>query len=767
MGTQKKQFAQQIAVDSLKNVLTSATTDSSKVELLVSLADFYKDKNIDSTIIYAKMAQLIAEKNNDSELMVDLSMKLMQIVFYIRQHKKLSEAVALIYIGISLREKAGNDFLLTGSYINLAICYYYDRKYDEALTSATRAKENALKFLNSPDPNQKNGAVNGLGDCFFYLGEIYYEKGNYEMAIKHFTESVYYREIYGDQRRKAQSLNGLARIYIKQSNYPAAMSYFLAALTIYYEIPFYIGVAMVLRNIGNLYDVQQSYNQALTYYHQSLSVMKGKKSNFDIHLTCQMMGACYLEICGLPENKLFEAVPSLRNYTLKRASGILADSAGFYLSLAYDLSKQADDELTMIKSLLGLADIAVRQNDFDNAFLQLNEAVSLAREIEAKPELFRCYHKLSHISEQYGRIEDAYNYYKLYTIIKDSVFNENSARQIAEIQIKYETEIKDRKIQLLHKDNEIKSLQLEQKEASIRASELEREKNLDELRLLIAAKDLQELQLARTKDELDHQHLQREVQAAELELITKDKKIQEEKLARQKVQRDGIFIITVFLILVGFLLFRSQLLRKKLEKQEAVIQERKRISADLHDDIGTGLSKISLLSELVKSNAKVPETKKEAEKIAITSKQLLQSISEIIWALNSNNDFVENLVAYIRRYAAEYFDNVSVKLIISIPDFISPIPISGERRRNIFFSVKEAMHNVVKHAEASEVELNFSVKNDVLTIVIHDNGKGMPHAELNRFGNGLINMQHRMKSIQGNFSIENHVGTKITLSVPV
>ena len=80
---------------------------------------------------------------------------------------------------------------------------------------------------------------------------------------------------------------------------------------------------------------------------------------------------------------------------------------------------------------------------------------------------------------------------------------------------------------------------------------------------------------------------------------------------------------------------------------------------------------------------------------------------------------------------------------------------------------KEALHNIIKHAKATEAELNFVVKNNVLSVVIHDNGIGMPQGELNRFGNGIKNMRNRMTSILGNMRIENHQGTKITLSLPV
>jgi signal transduction histidine kinase len=81
--------------------------------------------------------------------------------------------------------------------------------------------------------------------------------------------------------------------------------------------------------------------------------------------------------------------------------------------------------------------------------------------------------------------------------------------------------------------------------------------------------------------------------------------------------------------------------------------------------------------------------------------------------------------------------------------------------------VKEALHNIIKHAQATEAELNFIMNNDVLTVIISDNGIGMPHGDLNVLGHGLNNLRSRMKSINGEFSIGNHNGTKITLTMPV
>lgn len=208
--------------------------------------------------------------------------------------------------------------------------------------------------------------------------------------------------------------------------------------------------------------------------------------------------------------------------------------------------------------------------------------------------------------------------------------------------------------------------------------------------------------------------------------------------------------------------------RKKLENrveeiQIAVLDERRRISGELHDDLATNLSAIALMSGVTKKDS-------SGKKMAVISKiaqQSLDKISEIVWTLNSKNDKVENLVAYIRKYAMEYFEPTSIRCSVKLPRELPDITISSEVRRNFFYTVKEALYNIIKHAEATETELKFTIENHQLSLLIKDNGIGFPKEETNRFGNGVTNMRNRMQSVNGECRIENHQGTKVTLTLPV
>ena len=204
--------------------------------------------------------------------------------------------------------------------------------------------------------------------------------------------------------------------------------------------------------------------------------------------------------------------------------------------------------------------------------------------------------------------------------------------------------------------------------------------------------------------------------------------------------------------------------RKEMEKQVAVLaakqDERNRISVDMHDELGSGVTAIRLMSEIVKSKMK-DQTLPEIEKISNSANELINKMNTIIWTMTSSNDSVENLIAYIRSYAVEFFENTAIDCYFTMPASIPPREISGEKRRNIFLSVKEALNNVLKHSQSSVVKISISV-NDRLVIEIHDDGVGINMEKLRKFGNGLNNMKKRMASIDGGFNIENKEGTRTT-----
>jgi len=205
--------------------------------------------------------------------------------------------------------------------------------------------------------------------------------------------------------------------------------------------------------------------------------------------------------------------------------------------------------------------------------------------------------------------------------------------------------------------------------------------------------------------------------------------------------------------------YRKKLENKVDEIQSAILEERRRISSELHDDLGTNLSAIALMSGVM--NEKIHGDK--VGKITATAQQSLDIINEIVWSLNPKNDNLENLIAYIRKFAVEYFEPTTIKCKVNLPLEIPDLVMKSVQRRNILLTVKEALHNVLKHSGATMVELTFFCNEVGGEIIIHDNGIGFENEKINWFGNGLQNMKHRMQSSEGYFDVENKQGTVIRL----
>lgn len=206
----------------------------------------------------------------------------------------------------------------------------------------------------------------------------------------------------------------------------------------------------------------------------------------------------------------------------------------------------------------------------------------------------------------------------------------------------------------------------------------------------------------------------------------------------------------------------KQTFETKLAVLNAQQEERNRISADMHDDLGAGVTAIRLFSELAKrrvGNDTIPEI----EKISSSANELLTNMNTIIWTMNSSNDSFGNMVAYVRSYGIEYFENTGIHCKVEIDKQLPDFPVNGEIRRDIFLVVKEALNNILKHSKATEVLLVLKKDRDGISLFIQDNGVGIDFDHLRQFGNGLKNMQQRMTKSGIEFSIENKNGTLITL----
>lgn len=209
----------------------------------------------------------------------------------------------------------------------------------------------------------------------------------------------------------------------------------------------------------------------------------------------------------------------------------------------------------------------------------------------------------------------------------------------------------------------------------------------------------------------------------------------------------------------GYVNRRLEKQRTELEKKQAVEKERNRISRDMHDDLGSGLTMIAILSEVVKKQLAEPEKAKESlEKIAVSSRDLVDNLQDIIWLLNPHNDTLESLSSYIREYGLKYFEPIAVQLEFIFPEQFSNRHLGEEQRRNMFLTVKESFNNIAKYAWCNKVTVTIQETVKEIRLTIKDDGKGFDVNNVRLFANGLKNMQNRIEQVGGSYSITSEPG---------
>ena len=234
-----------------------------------------------------------------------------------------------------------------------------------------------------------------------------------------------------------------------------------------------------------------------------------------------------------------------------------------------------------------------------------------------------------------------------------------------------------------------------------------------------------------------------------------------------------VIIIAISIVIIRFFsLLRYKHQIAKMEQERQIENIRMKISRDIHDEIGSGLTKIKLINRNLSKMKQHADILVATNKISTTSDELIQNLGEIVWTVNPANDSLENVFAFTRSYVSKWFDeNPEISLSI---DFTDPseipkgIQINPEIKRNLLLILKEGLTNSFKHSHATHIRFSLTADDSLITMHISDNGRGTKIINENSFGNGLKNMRKRAESINAEFSIESSdkVGTTIFLAIP-
>ena len=205
--------------------------------------------------------------------------------------------------------------------------------------------------------------------------------------------------------------------------------------------------------------------------------------------------------------------------------------------------------------------------------------------------------------------------------------------------------------------------------------------------------------------------------------------------------------------------------RYRLSKVLELERLRTRIASDLHDDVGSTLTKISLYSELVhdEEDRKLMQTR--AKKIGGMTRDVISTLSDVVWSIDARNDNWENLINRMKEFAHTTLSAGNIKVSFSTSGLKKQKRVPVHVRQNIFLIFKEAINNIAKHSEATEVDINLSANDKAIDLTIRDNGRGL-HDHPDHKGHGLRNMTMRAKQLKGELTIVNNNGTTVILKSP-
>ncbi len=628
---------------------------------------------------------------------------------------------------------------LKDSFLMALACYQHGQylMYNNDYDSAEKLYNKALMLQFEKAQSSYTAVLyNDMGYLFGLKGEL--EKQVYWLLK---ARRVY--EKVEDADGLALTTNNLAGVYASLKDAPKAFQYIMEAIAIRKKIGDIRGLAFSYGNLSRWYR-EQSLDSAIKY--QEIATQYAEKTGVQ-----KIMAGGYDNLSVLldMQRKKAEALEYIKkSIAISREMGdtiAMADKMRWAAILSGDLK----DTVTMNDYFNQVYNVAIRSNN-----------KTLLRDFFGSKASY--YKKTNDYRSAYDNLKQYYAY-------RDSIVSEATTTNIAELQTKYETEKKDNEISRLNTDQKIKQLQIEKQRATISGNALEARQKENEIKLLSQQQQLRDAKISQQAEELEKQLLVAKTNQQELKLAEQEKQLSSRQLQNQKLFRNVMIAGILLLIGMAAVLFNRYQLKKKLEQQQALLQVRNNIARDLHDEIGSTLTSINILSQVSHSNLQKDQRKASTllEKITEQSSQIQQGMSDIVWAIAPDNDKLGNMVARMREYATHTLESKDVLTYFEVDEKALSKSIGMEQRRDFFLIFKEAINNVAKYAGAQRVNIRLCSLQDRLTLEITDDGKGFDLLQ-SRSTNGLKNMRSRAEALHGNIDIQSNAGrgTFIKLDIP-
>ncbi|HVW58576.1 MAG TPA: tetratricopeptide repeat protein [Puia sp.] len=570
----------------------------------------------------------------------------------------LDSAASLSRQAVQLSLRLKDSFLIAMSYHELGQWALAANRKEEALADLQRSLSSQF------EKDQSSYTTRVYND----LGYLYGSKGELDKQREWYLKAMRIYDRVKDADGMAETLSNLSGSSLELGNKTEAINYALRALDI--------------RKAGGDHDLLAlSYNNLSQIYLQADSM--------DRAIQCQWEGLRYAELSG-SKRRLAQSYTSMS--LLLNRKGQNAEALE-YEKKAIAICRETGDSIMMARRCIAAAVLSGTLKDPVGALAYFDEAERLSLALYDKFNLRDLYFYRTVFYKERKDFYNAYEQLKKYHAYKDSIVNEESTRNTAEVQARYETEKKDKAI------------------AELKAGESQ----------------------ARSEKEL-------------------------------------IIGSMILLALLAAGLFNRYKLKKKLQQQKALLEMRNDIARDLHDELGSTLTSIHILSQVSRNHLEKDHSRAFSllEKITEQSRQMQQSMSDIVWAIRSDNDKIENMMVRMREFLAQTLEAKEIAIHFEAAEELLGYSFSMQQRKDILLIFKEAVNNAAKYARCTQMEVSFRLNNGRILLEVKDNGVGFEPEKL-RSTNGLNNMRARSASLDGECHIQAApgMGTTVVLDLPM
>lgn len=601
----------------------------------------------------------------------------------------------------SLSKQVGENVRLGSVYTLLTQLHQNTGLYDSALYYLNK---NALLCKQFPDNLKIN--INYTSSA----GLFYKNQGKFKEALPYMMEALAFISKTDERETRAGQLLNIGNCYANLGDLVNAADYHLEALRDFEELKNKRGQSFCYQGLGNDFLSLKQYAKAEMYFNKSLALKEELRDGRGLVSAKLSLGKVYLSLekLHLSEKYFKEAELKALEMNLAIEQSRIAHELGILYKLKNQivLAREAFLKSQGIAKALGDSVLNDR-NKAELLNLQSQPAMEQANEFT--------YLKGIKTSETLGS--------KITTIAmyKDLATYYEKTRQY------------DKALAAFKKYEALND--------SVKGNEA-----------LIQLKHVEEIYLNDKKEQ-------------EIALLKKEQEVQALTISRQRANMIITIIVLISFIIIGVLVINRYRIMNRSRSLIEMERMRNTIARDLHDDLGSSLSSINILSQLALS-----QNNKQAQSylhlIHDHSTKMMESMSDIVWSINPNHDSLEQVLIKIKEFAAEILEPKNISYSFTGIDIVKNVTLNVEQRKNIFLIFKEAINNAAKYSQGSHVEFNVGISGEIIQFSIRDNGKGFDEEQV-RPGNGLKNMETRAKDILGSLKRVSTPGEGMSISLEV